>query len=228
MAGSPVGAVRSIAAELGDRGAHVAIVLAASIAALGLMGAIYSATGSPPAFDLSGEQHFDRGLVAGVNIPALFSGAVLFVTAGLAIGVGGSERRPWAILGAFLAFMGIDEVMKIHENLESSTGVDWQVLYLPLIAVGGVCWLIALRRMWTHHSERLLWLGGAAAWGIAQMLELVVNAGSGAWAPLGGEMAWVEEVLEMAGSSMFLLALYLVWRRLAAKRTRLSRHHAWA
>ena len=38
----------------------------------------------------------------------------------------------------------------------------------------------------------------------------------------------VEEILEMAGSSMFLLALYLVWRRLAVGRAPLSGHHAGA
>jgi hypothetical protein len=223
FAGQLAGPVRSIAADLGDRGAHIAIALAASIAALGIMGALFQATGFPPAFDLSGEVQLENGLISGMNFPALFSGALLFVAAGLAFDASAkSERRLWAPLGAFFAFMGTDELMTIHEKLEHSVGIDWQILYLPIVAVLGLIWLSALRRMWEHHSERLLWLGGAVAWIVAQMLELVANVGGDHWIPLTGEMVWVEEVLEMTGSSMFLLGVYLLVRRLPEQQLRLG------
>jgi hypothetical protein len=118
--------------------------------------------------------------------------------------------------------MGTDELIQIHENLGASSGIDWQILYLPVLAAGGACWLGALRRMWEFESERLLWLGGAVAWIVAQMLEFAVDHH---WTLLIGEIAWAEEILEMSGSSMFLLALYLVSRRVAAGRSLLGRHH---
>jgi hypothetical protein len=228
MAGSLVGAVRSTAADLGERGAHMAIILAASITALAMMGVLDAATGSPAAFDLDGEVNLGRGLISGMDYPALFSGALLFVAAAFALDASAvSERFPWAPLGAFLAFMGADELMTIHETLERSVGIDWQILYLPVVAALGPFWLIALRRMWEFHSERLLWLGGAAAWIGAQMLEFVVwNVN--ALSALSGGMTVVEEILEMSGSAMFLLALYLTSRRLASGRASLGRHHARA
>lgn len=223
-----IGVARSTAADLDERGTHIAIALAASIAALAILGALNAATGSPPAFDLDGELNLNRGLISGMDYPALFSGALLFAAAVLALEASAvSERFPWAPLGAFLAFMGTDELMTIHETLERSIGMDWQILYLPIVAALGPFWLIALGRMWEFHSERLLWLGGAVAWLVAQMLEFVVWHAS-ALSGLSGGITLVEEILEMAGSAMFLLALYLASRRLARGRASLGRHHARA
>jgi hypothetical protein len=206
--------LRSIATDLGEEGTRIVLVLAAFISLFAIMGAIHAKVVSMPAFDLSGEQHFNRGLTAGMNFPALFSGLVLLVPAALALLVANRiERYPWALLGVLFAYMGTDEVMKIHETLANAIGIRWEVLYLPVGVAAGVFWLSGLRRMSQFESERMLWVGGAAAWLIAQIFEVIGNTfGSG----IEGAWAWAEEILEMSGSSMFLLTLYLVWRRQAA------------
>jgi hypothetical protein len=221
-----MGSPRDIAGDLGERGLRIAGALGACIVFFGAMGAAYAELGSPASFDLSGETHLSQGLVSGLDFPALFSGVVLFVAAGLALSVAVRlEYLPWALLGAGLAFMGIDELIAIHEKLEGSTGIDWQLLYLPVLALLGPSWLSALRRVWDQQSERTLWLGAAAAWIVAQLLEFVAN--DVPVAGLAGEMAWLEELLEMAGSSMLLLTLYLVLRR-AKGQSALGRHHPGA
>jgi hypothetical protein len=231
FAGQLAGPVRSIAADLGDRGVHLALALAACIGVLAILGAEAQEAANLPAFDLGGEVGLSPLAPAdapALDVPALFSAVLLYVASGYAFAAGRSQRFPWTPLAAFLAFMGTDELLMIHEHLDKSVAA-WQILYLPLVAVGGLCWLVALGRMRKINSERLLWLGGAAFWISAQLIELVANGGG--WAtsiPLRTEMSGVEEILEMVGSSMFLLALYLLARRLPAQQPRLGGHHSRA
>jgi hypothetical protein len=65
------------------------------------------------------------------------------------------------------------------------------------------------------------------AWICAQGLEAIWIAVGSDTGPTA-ELSVPEEILEMAGSSMFLLTLYLVSRRLAAERASSGRHHARA
>jgi hypothetical protein len=228
FAGQLVGTVRSIAADLGDRGVHIALALAACIAVLAILGGVDGEVTPLPSFNLMAEVDLGRPLPDAIPVSALFSGFLLLAAAGLAFAASAdSQRFPWVAMGAFFTFMGVDEVAGIHERLGYMIASDWQIPYIPIAFLGGVFWLWALRLMWRSQSERLFWLGGASAWILAQMLEGVVLSRGPTW-HLIGEFSLVEETLEMAGSSMFLLALYLAWRRLAAGRAELGRHHARA
>ena len=228
LAGRLAGAVRSIAADLGDRGVHIALGLAACIAVLAILGGVDGIVTPIQPFDAMAEMDLDRPLSEAIAIPAIFSGVLLFTASGLAIVVAAhSERFPWVAIGAFFAFMGIDELAGIHERMGTLVGVAWEIAYMPVVLVGGVFWLWTLTRMWQINSERVLWLGGAAAWVLAEALEATVLSGDESWS-LIGELSLVEETLELAGSSMFLLALYLVAQRLAAGQPRLGGHHAGA
>jgi hypothetical protein len=174
---------------------------------------------SLPSFNVNGELHLDEldNLEEAINFPALFSGMLLYAVSGSALLAARSEPMPWVPLAVFFAFMGTDELFKIHETIEHGTGVDWQIIYLPVVLVAGAFWLAALDRISRFSSERMLWLGGAAAWIIAQLLEVVSNAGGDNWTVLAGEFSGAEEVLEMLGSSLFLLALFLVRSRSGAR-----------
>jgi hypothetical protein len=235
--------VRAIAADLGDQGVQIALGLAACIAALAILAAIDGIVTSIPSFDLRSEVDLGKPVAEAIAVPAIFSGFLLFAAAGLAIAAAAnSERLPWLAIGAFLAFMGLDEVAGIHERLGDHVGGEWEITYIPVVLLGGVFWLWTLRSMWRFGSERWLWLGGAAAWVLSQGNEAFVNHRDAATSLLGDfhlqaltfggtlfdVLDRVEEIVEMAGSSMFLLALYLAWRRLAAGRAELGRHHARA
>lgn len=147
------------------------------------------------------------------NFPTLFSAALLL---GNAVFVGMLIRRrelsplswPLAIL---FGEMACDETLRLHENLEDLTGLDWQIVYLPLILMAGLAWLGFLRRFWNERPVRWLWPAGAAAWIVSQFSEA---AAWGWWGLLPnqeaqGYVAYVvaEETLEMTGSALFLLAL---------------------
>jgi hypothetical protein len=228
LAGRLVRAARSVADDLGDRGVHIALALTACMAALAILGGIHRFVTPISPFDLRAEVDLGNPLPEAIAIPAIFSGFLLFAAAGLAIAAAARlDRFPWLGIAAFLAFMGVDELLGIHERVGDLVGGSWQIPYIPIAVLGGVFWLSTLRRM-SRDSERVLWLGAATVWVLAQVNEFVVNHRDAASSLLGDfhlraltfggtlfDVAdQVEEIVEMAGSSMFLLALYLVWRRL--------------
>jgi hypothetical protein len=223
-----VALVRSIGADLGDRGTRLALSLAACIGTLAFLGGVDGAITPLPPFDLMAEVDFGKPLSEAIAVPAIFSGGLLFAAASLAFAVAADLRRlPWLFMGAFFAFMGIDELAMVHERLGYLIASDWQIPFIPVALAGGVFWLWALRLMWQSDSQRLFWVGGACAWILAQMLEAVVLHEGPRW-PWIGEESLVEETLEMIGSTMFLLALFLLRRRFVDRPFQLRRHHARA
>ena len=235
--------VRAIPADLGDQGVRIALALAACMAAFAILAVIDGVVTPVPPFNLRSEVDLGEPVAEAIALPAIFSGFLLFAAAGLTIAAAAnSERLPWLAIGAFLAFMGVDELAGIHERVGNLVSGEWEIAYIPVALLGGVFWLWTLRLMWRFGSERLLWLGGAAAWVLSQVNEAVVNHRDAATSLLGDfhlqaltcggtlfdALDRVEEIVEMAGSSMFLLALYLAWRRLAAGRAELGSHHARA
>jgi len=151
------------------------------------------------------------------TLPAVFSALLLWTASALALqlaralaGSGGRTIDLW-VLGGVFAFMGIDELAGIHENLDSWLGVDnWIVGYLPLAFVGGVAWLVTLLRG-LIPLERRYWFIGAALWIGSQLLEVPVQLDIelNPYFPF----MFVEEMLEMLGSSSLGLTLLLVLRR---------------
>ncbi len=197
----PVPAVRRVAAVLG--------AVIATLTALGI-GAMTVDFGPLWIFDL------DREWV----VPAVFSAGVLgwaaFLAARLARAGPASRLRPvwWWALAVLFAFMCLDELTSIHERLEAATGVDWQLLYAPLVAVAGFGWLRALFSF-RSRSGSVLWALGAAAWFVAQVFEYLQYDGDRlihAW------MIVPEESLEMTGSSLWVLALLTALHSLPDRR----------
>jgi hypothetical protein len=184
---------------------RVAVVLAVVIVLFCVLGASDYRREAHGLFDLDGEG----------KPPAAFAGLLLLAAGALAVAIGKHRGRAWTLLGAFLAFMAVDEALKIHERLQTLTGVDWQLLYLPVIALGAVVWLQAWRDAGsvTARARRLL-TAGAAAWVVAQLGE-ALEYRDGEMVEQYAAIATAEEVLEMVGSSLFLLAFLLVLRRLA-------------
>jgi hypothetical protein len=211
-----VGAIRPVAADLGQGGRRLALALIACIVALGILGIVHDASDRLPAFDLDAEIDF-HGLLPVPNVaPAVFSGLLLFVAAAMAlVAAARREKGPWLALALLFAFMAVDELAAIHERVDEWLGIPWLIPYAPLIFAAGIFWFAALIELWPAVSERSLWLGGALAWLAAQGLEAIWIAIGSDTGPTS-ELSVPEELLEMAGSSMLLLALYvLLFRRRA-------------
>lgn len=172
------------------------------------------------AFAVAGGAQILRGAHGGVldldgdwTLPAAFSALLLACAALCAFAVGRRQifgmRRSAYLLGALFLVMGLDEAFQLHERLESATGVDWQLLYLPLILVCGVAWLLVTRALGRFRPAQALMVVGGVAWLAAQTLEQVQWNGDVQVAGYSA-MMFAEEILEMGGSALFLIALYWV------------------
>jgi hypothetical protein len=205
-------AARATAIALEQPPRRVAAVLFAGIALLCGLGALERLGLALGFFDFDGE---------GEPLAA-FSALVLFAAGGLAVLTGWAEadrraRLSWAALGAFLVFMGLDEGATLHERLQSLFDVAWQEIYAPVIVVGGIAWLLVLRRVWGLARERNLMIGGAVAWFVAQVLESYQWSGPHhvhGYAVMSG----LEETLEVTGSALFVMAMLGALRALHAAR----------
>ena len=188
-----------------------ALAVFAAIALLGVLGLIYSdrfgsrlnldSEGAPPAW-------YSAGLLASAGVLALLRGRLRPRT---------REGLPWLLAGAFFLFMSLDEVFGVHEELEASTGIDWQLLYAPLVAVGAIAWLGVLRLLGPPRLALALFVAGAVAWLAGQALEAIQWSGNRFVHP---ETVVPEEVLEMTGSGLFALALLIHLRSYLVTRPR--------
>ena len=186
--------------------AEIAIALGIAIALLGIAGIVVGTD----AYQGEGSI-WDRlfSLVNEKTIPAFFSGAVL-VAGGLVALIAARVRLYgrhglWIAFGALLIFMSTDEVVQIHEKVETWTGIDWQQPYAVVAVGAAVIWFKILRLM--EPVPRLLLFLGAVAWGIAFALEDAQYDSQDHRVPAFTPEAISEELLEMAGSSLFMIAL---------------------
>lgn len=125
------------------------------------------------------------------------------------------SRALW-VWWPILAWLALDEGNAFHERLERWIGVDWQLLYIPLMAVAGVTWALVVRRFRFDARIVGLLVGAASAWGIALVLELVQNwGGVPIRASIYDPTMIVEEALEMVGSLQLLIAAMLALRVVA-------------
>jgi hypothetical protein len=197
-------------------------VIAVVIVWLGVMGALEFFTSARLGnFNLDGER----------TVPAVISGGFLFLAALLAVGIAQTgnwerkERRALLLIAAFFTFMGIDEGVLIHERVGGVFHMHWQIPYLPVIAVAFVLWLRVLRALSANALAVRLWIAGAATWVAAQGGEISQSlfapqheAADGTLLPLHGAinlhfvLTIMEELAEMTGSALFLLALFVFLR----------------
>ena len=177
------------------------------------------------------------------TIPTAFSGALLLwaaTAAFVAAARGAPKPRSLRVVGVVLAFMALDEVLRLHEAIDSAVNFDWQVLFLPLVVVAVVGWAGVLRSI-RNTTARAAWIGGAACWAVSQVLEVWewdgrVRPGSidggQSFSEVErklGEPAYLakmlpEELLELSGSLLFsLVLLYLAREAASAQPGRASR-----
>lgn len=156
--------------------------------------------------------HFDpdgeRNLFAVVSAAALLAAATSMVVAWRRKVL----PRTSLILGAVLAGMAVDEWLELHERFERRLGMDWNVLYLPIIVLAGISGLLAVRRLWPDRSSFLL-LAGGACWFVAYLLEDLQWDAADKMHQYYIWMMIPEELLELGGSLLLAAAALLACRR---------------
>jgi hypothetical protein len=193
------------------------IAVAIPLALVGTLGAIQAAQGPVEAEGAPAPHGFLAVfyLDGEYNLHALLSAAIWVLAAASLYAAGrarerGRRRYVWFGLAIGLVYFALDEALKLHERLEGKTGVDWQVLYLPLfvtIALGGLYVLLQ-----SHGTTRiLLFFAGAAAFA-AQVLEAVQWNGD---EPIAAYRALMvpEEILEPTAATLILVAALTLLRQ---------------
>lgn len=198
---------------------RTAAFLAASIVAVGVVGVLSAwLTPEHPWFDLDSEIGLGwPPTEITISLPSLWATLLLCFAALCWITVGWGrtfwrDRAAGLLFGLMLAFLAFDEQFTVHERLESRLGIDWQLLYLPvaLVSAGLVLfWAVRLRRPASNVAWMLL--AASASWALAALLELIQWRGDEQVALYVLFMV-PEELLELAGSSVFALAGLLVLR----------------
>ncbi len=185
---------------------RLALIVGALIAVLGVMGILrYGNKEQLGAFNLDGER----------NVPAVFSAALWTVVSGLAVLVGRADRwRAWYAFAVVTLVVAADEFGEIHERLENKTGIDWQLLYLPVGILAAILFVAIGRRLWRLGAGFTPFAVAAGAGVVSQLLEQVQYGENDE--PVRGYRVMVvsEEVLEMTAALLIGLALLAALRRI--------------
>lgn len=195
------------------------LVAVATVAGLGLLVDVWAWRASHsawadalwPVFSLSAEG----------NVPTWFASSLLLVCAITAGAIardtapGAPGRRHWWGIALALGWVSLDEVAGLHEHLGGhlhTTGLlffDWVIWAALIVGVLAILYLPFLRRLPSPTRGRLI---VAAIVFVAG--GLVMELPLGWWADRSGieslgyaVLDWVEETLELVGSSLALVAL---------------------
>ena len=183
------------------------------IAFLGVLGVLFLVFGSPfGSFDLDGER----------NVPATYSAALWFSVAVLALLVarvdpGRGLSQLWVGLSALCVFVSADEFGEVHERLERVTGIDWQILYLPVGLLALVLWFFVGRRLRRIAAGFGLFVLGTVC-GIASQVAEAVEYGPGDERIRAFDEVMVfEELVEMVAALLIGLALLTALQALSRR-----------
>ncbi len=196
----------------------------AVVAVLLALGALYDFTGEPEQFSLRGEVR-----EGGFYVPVIFSWAIL-LTAGLASGLRALwgitriEQLAWLGVAGLFAVMAFDELLMIHERAEYEIGIDWQLLYLPVFAMGGLAWLALLMRMPRWSLEQVMWIAAAGLWAVSQIFEKLEYTGDDVAVDNYVLLDGIEKFCQFTGSALFMLVALLGAARIYYSRGRSMNH----
>ena len=185
---------------------RLGLIVGALIAVLGVMGILrYGNKEQLGAFNLDGER----------NVPAVFSATLWTLVSGVAVLVGRADRwRAWYAFAVVTLVVAADEFGEIHERLENKTGIDWQLLYLPVGILAAILFVAIGRRLWRLGAGFTPFAVAAGAGVVSQLLEEVQYGENDE--PVRGYRVMVvsEEVLEMTAALLIGLALLATLRRI--------------
>jgi hypothetical protein len=207
--------------------ARPAAVAAALVAGAGLAVELVHTRSHAPAVETLVELF---SLSHEANLPTWYASSLLLgcalLLAAITIDVaarGGRHRARWTGLAAGFTLMSLDEAIEIHEHLGGHLGgegvlyFDWVIPAALGVAAIGLLYLPFLRdlpprRRGKFVAAAAIYLAGAV------LTELPL----GWWTDRAGDdnavyamIDWVEESLELAGATLFLVALAERWHERA-------------
>lgn len=209
--------------DLGWRVSVRPVAIGLAVVVLGLSMASYAMHLATRAADVGSIAALDVG--DEVSLPTWF-GSGLFLVAALVLLVGrqhalatGASARGWLSLAVVMLALSIDEAVSLHErfgsalrDLTGATGFFYYIWVFPALAFVAVVGVMQLRWLagLPSTTRRFVVLGGVVFVLGAAGLELLAGAGdeaNGTETLLSVTMTAVEELAEMAGLSIFIVAL---------------------
>lgn len=173
------------------------------------------------------------------NLASLYAGVKLWIGATAAFFYAwylkhSSARRiliwVWRALAAMLAYLGVDDMMVIHERIGFvlnnrlrlngyyGESFNWLIYFSPLALAGAGVLYVAAKNLWRTHRATALLIGIGAA---IMVLSLVVESYSGyllIHPPFNVSFYYfliiVEELFEMVGTSCVVGGIISVLRRI--------------
>lgn len=196
-----------------DRWRLVAFGIAAALTVIFALGIAHDITGGLDWFELRGEVR-----EGGFYVPVLFNTCVLLSAGAVAMlcsrwALTNTDQYAWIGVGLLLVFMGFDELLMIHERVEFETGIDFQILYFPVVVVGGIGYLLLLARMPRWSLAQVMWLAAAALWFASQILENLEYDPNDVEVRGFVALDDIEKVFQFTGSALFLLVALLALER---------------
>lgn len=193
----------------GDYRRHAFVVIWLTVVALLIDVLFYVTRWAPGILSPEGEVRPHQG---DWHIPVIIS-ILLSAAAGLAWypvarRLSGLDRTAAFYLSYLLFWMAIDDFLAIHEKIERFSGVDWLVIYLPIMGLAALDGLYLVRRSLGLPGARhfRLWaVIGAAGWFFSQILEGIGQFWDDARYH-AMELIVPEEMLETIGSAALALA----------------------
>jgi predicted Co/Zn/Cd cation transporter (cation efflux family) len=160
------------------------------------------------------------------NLPTWYASSLLLACAVLLLAIGRDARvrhrrfaLAWLVLAAGFAVMSLDEASELHEDLHGLVDggdvlyFDWVIPAGIAVVAIGVAFVPFLRALPPIRRRHIL-LAGAVYLGGALVMELPLGwwtARHGADSTGYALIDWVEESLELAGATWFLLVLTTRW-----------------
>ncbi|HSK04211.1 MAG TPA: hypothetical protein VK932_23320 [Kofleriaceae bacterium] len=191
------------------------LAVVAAISALGLAVELWHARSHDPVIEVLLPR---LSLSYEHNVPTWLASSLLLACAlaagAIARGAASWRRHWWGVTGVF-GYASLDEAIQLHEHLGGhleAGGVlyfDWVIPAAAILAVLAVVFLPFVRALPAVTRRRLV-IAGAIFLGGAVAMELPLGwwterAGTDS---LGyGVIDWIEETLELVGSSLALVAL---------------------
>jgi len=156
-------------------------------------------------FDLDEEQSFGTWFSA-INL--LFAGVLVLHYASKTLEIGGHFRRHWIFLGFGFLVLSIDEMVGLHETLNSLIDISWTIPLAVIVFPVGLAFLPFLARLPRPTSLAFI-CAGALFLGGAMGIELWTE--SYADAKLLKTLEYnlttvLEEAMEMLGIILFIYA----------------------
>ena len=195
----------------------VGVALAVVLAVTGAAGAVQAlqgpveAEGAPAPDGVLGLFYLDGeyNVAAAVSAWIWLLAALSLYAAGRMLEAG-RGRFVWTGLAAALVYFGLDEGLKLHERVEGETGIDWQLLFAPLLIATALAGLYVVVRAGPGTPQLLLLAAGGAAVA-AQVLEAAQWNGD---EPVGPYRALMvpEEILEPTAAALGAVAALMLLR----------------